>query len=71
MEKNIEYWGVTRISNPKTLQRWMDNGEYQTLLDAGYVFNVGCGRFRTEKCTCSKCKRYKRPQLQILIDNYN
>ena len=50
----METWGSIRISN--TLQRWIDNGEYAENIKDGFVFNVGCGRFRSEKCTCTKCR---------------
>jgi len=51
------YSGILRITNPKTLQRWKDNGKYQELIDDGYIYSEGCGRFRTEICTCSKCRK--------------
>jgi hypothetical protein len=44
----MEYCGTIRISNPKTLQSWIDRGWYQKGLSEGYIF-VGCGRFKTEK----------------------
>jgi hypothetical protein len=44
----MEYCGTIRISNPKTLQSWIDRGWYQKSLSEGYIFNVGCGRFKTE-----------------------
>ncbi len=62
---------VLRISNPKTLQRWIDTGEYQSYLDAGYIFNVGCGRFKLEPCTCRKCRTRTRPLLQEILDKYH
>jgi hypothetical protein len=40
------YSGTLRIKNPKTLQRWKDNGEYQKLIDAEYFYCSSCGRFR-------------------------
>jgi len=40
------YWGVLRITNQKTMKRWKLNGKYQELLDAGYIYANGCGRFR-------------------------
>ena len=48
--------GTLRIKNPKTLEKWIQNGNYQKELDDGYIFAVGCGRFRTEPCTCCKCR---------------
>lgn len=63
--------GTLRIKNPKTLERWVQNGSYQDRLDAGYTFNVGCGRFRTEVCTCSKCRRPNSGEkLQEVIDRH-
>ena len=58
----MEQWeppmaGTLRISNPKTLERWIHQGKYQEQLDAGYIFAPACGRFRTEVCTCFKCRR--------------
>lgn len=62
------YWGVTRISNPKTLQRWIDNGKYKTLIDNGFIFAVGCGRFRQEICICSACRKHPKKKLQDIIN---
>jgi hypothetical protein len=67
MEEYTEsYCGTLRISNPNTLQRWIDNGKYQQQLNDGYIFNPYCGRFKNEKCTCSKCKNEK-PNKDELI----
>lgn len=71
----MEQWekpacGSVRIKNPRTLKRWITNGEYQSTIDEGYIFNVGCGRFRFEKCTCHQCRNYKRANLQKIIDDY-
>ncbi len=63
--------GTTRIKNPKTLKRWMDLGWYQKKLDDGYIFAKGCGRFRTEVCTCSACKPNSKPELKALLDEYH
>jgi len=52
----METYGTLRIKNPKTLQKWIDTGKYQKLLDEGWVFNIGCSRFRIKPCTCSKCR---------------
>lgn len=68
---NDNYWGSIRIHNPKTLQRWIDNGEYEKLINEGYKFYVGCGRFRKESCTCTKCRTRNRPELVKVLDNYN
>jgi hypothetical protein len=58
----MEQWtspacGSIRIKNPKTLQAWIDKGWYQREINDGYIFAPNCGRFRTEKCQCSKCKK--------------
>lgn len=72
----MEQWtppmcGTLRITNPKTLERWIHNGMYQKELDEGYVFNVGCGRFKTEPCTCAKCRSGKfGKELQEVINKY-
>jgi hypothetical protein len=50
------YSGTLRIKNPKTLQKWKDNGKYQNLINQGYIYAKGCGRFRLEICLCSRCK---------------
>ncbi len=62
------YSGTIRISNPRTLQSWIDKGWYQEMIDEGYVFNVGCGRFKTEKCTCSTCRNRTRPELLKILN---
>jgi hypothetical protein len=49
--------GTLRITNPKTLEKWIQNGSYQKELDNGYVYGIGCGRFRTEPCQCVKCRK--------------
>lgn len=72
----MEQWtppmaGTLRISNPKTLEKWIQNGSYQEEINDGYVFNVGCGRFRTEPCKCSKCRKPNAGKnLQIVIDRH-
>ena len=72
----MEQWtptdcGTLRITNPKTLERWIQNGSYQEELDDGYIFNVGCGRFRAEPCKCVKCRKPNAGKhLQIVIDTH-
>jgi hypothetical protein len=63
--------GTLRITNPKTLESWIHNGKYQQELDEGYIYAVGCGRFRTEPCTCYKCRKAgpNHPR-QIVIDKH-
>lgn len=58
----MEQWeapaaGTLRITNPKTLERWKQDGRYQELINEGYTYANGCGRFRMEICTCSECRR--------------
>lgn len=55
--KEEHFSGSIRITNPKTLQSWKDKGWFQQELDKGYIFAEGCGRFKTEPCTCSKCRK--------------
>jgi hypothetical protein len=67
----MEQWkspdaGVTRISNPTTLQRWIDLGWYHNLINQGYIFAFYCGRFKKEICLCSAC-RSKRADKTLLI----
>ncbi len=54
---NQQYCGTLRIKNPKTLRKWKNNGKYKALIDAGYIYAKGCGRFRLEVCTCSRCRK--------------
>lgn len=62
------YCGTLRISNPITLKRWIDLGWYQNLINDGFIFNVGCGRFKTEKCSCSQCRTRTRPELKKVLE---
>lgn len=71
----MEQWqppdsGTTRISNPKTLERWIHQGKFQELIDEGYDFYPGCGRFKTEVCTCHKCRTKSRKNLQEVINKH-
>jgi hypothetical protein len=67
-----QMWGTTRISNPKTLQRWIDLGWYKEMIEEGYTFNPYCGRFSIGVCECSKCrnKTHNRDELITKILNY-
>jgi hypothetical protein len=56
-EKIENYSGTLRITNPRTLQSWKDKGWYQKKIDEGFIYAAGCGRFRQEVCSCSKCRR--------------
>ena len=60
--------GVTKISNPKTLQRWIDFGWYQKLINEGFIFAIGCGRFKKEICTCSACRKKPNQTLKLIIE---
>lgn len=60
----MEYYsGTLRITNPKTLQKWIDTGKFQEQIDKGWIFAKGCGRFKKEVCTCYKCRKVK-PDLK-------
>ena len=52
--------GTLRITNPITLNKWKANGEYDKLLNAGYIYAQGCGRFRKFNCKCSKCRKWEQ-----------
>ena len=69
-EKTIYYSGTLRISNPKTLEKWIHNGNFQKEIDNGYKFYVGCGRFRKDECTCSRCRKGKGKLLQEVINRH-
>jgi len=53
----METYGSIRIKKASTLQRWINNGWYQREINNGYIFAPACGRFRVEKCECSKCRK--------------
>ena len=53
----MEFYGTLRITNPKTLKKWKEDGRFQQVINEGYIFAKGCKRFRSEVCTCSKCRR--------------
>lgn len=57
------YSGTLRIKKAKTLQKWINKGWYKEQVDAGYIFAPNCGRFREEKCECSKCKKVNGGQV--------
>lgn len=52
-----EFYGTLRITNPMTLEKWKKSGKYQELLNEGYIYAIGCGRFRKEICFCYKCRK--------------
>jgi hypothetical protein len=57
MEMEMYFSGTLRITNPRTLEMWKTTGKYQKLIDEGFIYAKGCGRFRTEICTCYKCRK--------------
>lgn len=57
MEKEIYYSGTLRITNKNTIDKWKADGRMQNLLNEGYIYAEGCGRFKTELCTCCKCRK--------------
>lgn len=58
MTENIIYYsGTLRITNPETLERWKMNGKYQDLINKGYIYAKGCGRFMGKVCECCKCRK--------------
>lgn len=64
------YSGTTKITNPNTLQRWIDNGKYNEMIKQNYLFGVGCGRFVFDGCTCTNCRnRPKKELIEVLIRN--
>lgn len=63
--------GSTRIKNPHTLQKWIDNGWYRSTIEEGYVFNPGCGRFREEKCLCKRCRSNNGHSIREVLRNNN
>jgi len=65
MESN-NYSGTTRITNPKTLKRWIDFGWYDKLIEEGFIFNPYCGRFKTEICTCSACRSKRLDKSELI-----
>ena len=56
--------GTLKIINPRTLERWKQTGEYQKLIEEGYIYASGCGRFRLEICKCCKCKQNQEIPLK-------
>jgi len=57
--KHENFAGTLRIFNPKTLEKWIKDGRYQKLIDEGWIFNKGCGRFKKNICTCRRCRKNK------------
>ena len=57
----MEFSGVLRVTNPKRLAQWKASGKFQSLINEGYIYASGCGRFKKEICTCSKCTNKKAP----------
>jgi hypothetical protein len=68
----MPYYGNTRIKNPKTLQKWIDNGWFKENLNNGYTFAPACGRFRIGKCECSACRKSTRgDKLKSVLEKNN
>lgn len=67
MKDETSYSGTLRIKNPKTIQSWKDKGLWKQQLDKGFIYAPGCGRFRTEICTCTKCRK-KKPKKMLYIN---
>ena len=70
----MEQWtppmsGTLRVTNLRTLRRWVEHGMFQLELDAGYKYAPGCGRFTTEQCTCSKCRRRPNISRRLIVEN--
>lgn len=63
------YSGTIRIKSLKTLQRWIDKGWYQNMINEGYVFSVGCGRFTKHVCTCTLCRNRSRHKLTKILNS--
>lgn len=63
--------GTLRVTNPKTLRRWLNNGEFQKELDMGYTYAPGCGRFKIGECTCHKCRNRGAMRRKIVEEFYN
>jgi hypothetical protein len=61
------YSGTTRITNPNTLQRWIDNGKYNEMIKQNYLFGVGCGRFVLDGCTCTNCRNRPKKELSEVL----
>lgn len=68
-EQIMEYQGSIRILKPETLQAWIDKGWYQEQIKEGYIYALGCGRFRKEKCECFKCRRGQGTQRKEVLKN--
>ena len=64
--------GTLRITNPKTLQRWIDLGWYENKVNGGLIFNPYCGRFSIEECVCTKCRNKKenKEELITLVEQF-
>lgn len=51
------YSGATRIKKQSTIDRWKAKGWWDEMINKGYIYAKGCGRFRLEICTCSRCRK--------------
>lgn len=66
MNNDKPLYGSLKITNSRTLDMWKKTGKYQVLIDEGYFYSSGCGRFRIQICNCSKCKNNIINNLNIL-----
>ena len=61
--------GTLKITNIKTLEKWIHSGKIQKELDLGYKYHPGCGRFVNEDCTCSGCRNLKPTNPRLIVLN--
>lgn len=57
MTSETNYSGTLRIKKQSTIDKWKAKGWWQDQIDRGYIYAKGCGRFKTEICTCCQCRR--------------
>lgn len=49
--------GTLRLSNAKTIHKWISSGKMKAQANAGWIFSEKCGRFRPWPCHCSRCMK--------------
>jgi len=52
-----------RIISVHTLTRYILSGKHNNIIQKGYVFNTGCGKYTREKCNCNLCANDRKPAL--------
>jgi hypothetical protein len=57
MKKEIYFSGAIRIKKQSTIDSWKSKGWWGNLINQGYIYAEGCGRFRKEDCICCKCRK--------------